>query len=59
MDKLQKLEMDLVQSLSNLVLAQSEQIEFLNNKVHGLKLIIEEQERELKEKNEEINHLNS
>lgn len=53
MDKLQRLEMDLVQSLSNLVIAQAEQIEFLNNKVHGLKLIIEEQSRQLTEKEED------
>lgn len=55
MDKVQKLEMELIQSLSNLVQAQAQQLEFLNAKVHGLKLIIEEQERQLTEKESEQN----
>jgi len=59
MDQLNKLELELIQSLSNLVVAQAEQLEFLNAKVHGLKLIIEEQSRQLKELEDEITHLNS
>ena len=59
MDKLNKLELELIQSLSNLVVAQAEQLEFLNNKIHGLNLIIEEQSRKLKELEDEITHLNS
>ena len=59
MDKLNKLELELIQSLSNLVVAQAEQLEFLNNKIHGLNLITEEQSRKLKELKDEITHLNS
>ena len=54
MDKLNKLELELIQSLSNLVVAQAEQLEFLNAKVHGLKLIIEEQERQLEKAKEDV-----